>query len=101
MPGSDGERATFPSRVSCHHTLPRITPVCRGVFASPQASVMLSAACVSAGCDGTSSGPAGSPVELQLRWANGVVTRTSMHHADTQTARRILQQVLETVASPA
>jgi hypothetical protein len=33
--------------------------------------------------------------------AHRVVTRTSMHHADTQTARRILQQVLETVASPA
>jgi MoxR-like ATPase len=33
--------------------------------------------------------------------AHRIVTRTSMHHGDTQTARRILQQVLETVASPA
>ena len=28
-------------------------------------------------------GPAGSPVELQLRWANGVVTRTSMRRPAT------------------
>jgi len=33
--------------------------------------------------------------------AHRVVTRTSMHVGDVQTARRILQQVLEQVASPA